>query len=77
MSIKKAQDIANVLAEELGFSVTSYDNVELAFLKSQLEEFLDLEVDTAELEDPADIEYDEDTEYDKDLVAAEASEDSF
>lgn len=54
MSIKKAQEIANVLDRELGFSLTSYQNNDVEFLKTKLEEFLDLEVSTDELEEPDD-----------------------
>lgn len=52
MSLKKAQTIANILEEELGFALTAYENSDLEFLKEKLEEFLALEIRTEELEDP-------------------------
>ena len=63
MSLKKAQEIANVLDRDLGFSLTSYQNTDLEFLKSKLESFLKLEIDTEELEEPDDS---LDTEWDED-----------
>lgn len=54
MSLRKAQAIANVLEEELGFSLVSYQNSDLEFLKNKLEAFLELEIETEELEDPSD-----------------------
>ena len=63
MSLKKAQDIANELDRELGFSLTSYQNQDLAFLKTKLEAFLELDIDTEELEEP-DLSFD--TEWDDD-----------
>jgi hypothetical protein len=62
MSVKKAQEIANVLDRDLGFSLTSYQNNDLEFLKAKLEEFLDLEIETEELQDPDDLEPDWDAE---------------
>lgn len=62
MSLKKAQAIANVLDRDLGFSLASYQNTDLEFLKTKLEEFLKLDVDTEELEesdDALDTEWDE------------------
>lgn len=54
MSLKKAQTIANVLDRDLGFSLASYQNTDLEFLKTKIEEFLALEVDTEDLEEPDD-----------------------
>jgi hypothetical protein len=54
MSVNKAQEIANVLDRNLGFSLTSYTNSDIEFLKTKLEEFLELEVETEELEEPDD-----------------------
>ena len=55
MSVKKAQAIANLLDDELGFSLVSYQNHDLELLKSKLEEFLLLGIETDELHDPDDI----------------------
>ena len=63
MSLKKAQEIANVLDRELGFSLTAYQVADLEFLKTKLETFLALEVDTEDLEEPDDS---FDTEWDED-----------
>jgi hypothetical protein len=54
MSLKKAQEIANVLDRDLGFSLTSYQVTDLEFLKAKLEEFLKLDVETEDLEEPDD-----------------------
>jgi hypothetical protein len=55
MSVKKAQEIANVLDRDLGFPLVAYQNNDLEFLKAKLEEFLDLEIETEELEEPDDL----------------------
>lgn len=61
MSIKKAQKIANLIESELSINLTSFTNQELELLKSRLEEFLELEVETDELSDPEDdLSFDED-----------------
>lgn len=69
MSLKKAQTIANVLDRDLGFSLASYQNTDLEFLKVKLEEFLKLDVDTEELEESDD---DLDTEWDEEDLDDEA-----
>jgi hypothetical protein len=51
MSVKKAQKIVNDVDSELGINFAGYQNSDLEFLKKKLEEFLDLEIDTEELED--------------------------
>jgi hypothetical protein len=58
MSVKKAQGIVNEIENRLGVSLVSYQNNEIEWLKSQLEEFLDLEIETDELSDPEDCELD-------------------
>jgi hypothetical protein len=58
MSVKKAQGIVNEVEDRLGVSLVSYQNNEIEWLKSQLEEFLDLEIETDELSDPEDCELD-------------------
>jgi hypothetical protein len=68
MSVKKAQQIANELEQELGFSLVSYQNADLEFMKNKIEEFLDLEIDTEELEDPDDAAYLEDVSDDDDNI---------
>ena len=63
MSIKKAQKIVYELDEELGIFLTQYQRSELEYLKSKLEEFLDLEIDMDDLQDADDYEpEDEDDE---------------
>lgn len=57
MSMKKAQGIANQIADRIGLSLVSFTNDELEWLKNELEEFLDLEVETGELCDPEDQEF--------------------
>jgi len=51
MSLKKAQNIANHIEAELGICIAAYQITELEFLKSKLEEFLDLDIPTEELEE--------------------------
>ena len=58
MSVKKAQGIVNEVDNRLGITLVSYQNNEIEWLKSQLEEFLDLEIETDELSDPEDCELD-------------------
>ena len=65
MSIKKAQNIVNQVQDRLGISMVAYQNNELEWLKNQLEEFLDLEIETEELSDPDDL-YDDDIGDDDD-----------
>lgn len=57
MSTKKAQSIANQIADRIGLSLVAFTNDELEWLNHELEEFLDLEVDTGELADPEDQEF--------------------
>jgi hypothetical protein len=52
--IRKAQDIANMLEEELGFFLASYQMSDLELLRDKLDEFLQLGVETEDLEDPDD-----------------------
>ena len=67
MSIKKAQSIANQLYARYGLDLVAYQNDEITQLKDQLEEFVELEVDTDELEVPEDCADDlEDLEADED-----------
>ena len=54
MSVKKAQKIVNEVEVRLGLTLTAYQNNEIEWLKDQLEEFLDLEIETDELSDPED-----------------------
>jgi hypothetical protein len=42
------------LDRDLGFSLVSYQNTDLEFLKTKLDAFLKLEIDTEELEEPDD-----------------------
>jgi hypothetical protein len=58
MSLNKAQRIVNQLYERYGIDMVAYQTDELSHLKEQLEEFLDLEVDTDELAAPEDAEVD-------------------
>jgi len=55
MSVKKAQSIVNEVEDRLGITLVSFQNSEIEWLKAQLEEFLDLEIETDELEDPEDL----------------------
>jgi hypothetical protein len=64
MSVSKAQKIANMLDAEYGFNMVAYQRSELEFMKNKLEEFLDLEVETEELEDTSDLSDDDDGNYD-------------
>jgi len=54
VSVKKAQKIVNEVEVRLGLTLTAYQNNEIEWLKDQLEEFLDLEIETDELSDPED-----------------------
>ena len=58
MSVKKAQSIVNEVETRLGITLVTYQNSELEWFKSQLEEFLDLEIETDELSDPEDCDLD-------------------
>ncbi len=58
MSVKKAQTIVNSLYQRYGIDLVAYQNDEIAQLRDQLEEFVDLEVDTEELSVPEDCEVD-------------------
>lgn len=58
MSVNKAQRIVNEINERMGISLVSYQNHELHWLKSQIDDFLDLEIETEELQDPEDCEVD-------------------
>ena len=63
MSVKEAQGIVNQIEERTGISLVSFNNGELEWLKDQLEEFLDLEIDTDELMDPSDVECEDSDAY--------------
>lgn len=52
MSIKKAQGIANRIQDRMTFNLVAYQRDELEWLKAQLEEFLDTEIEPEELTDP-------------------------
>lgn len=62
MSVKKAQKIVNEIEDRLGITMTAYNNSELEWLKSELENFLDLEIETDELSDPDDCEREDEEE---------------
>lgn len=53
-NVKKAQKIVNKVEAELGISLVAYEITELEFLKTQIDELLDLEVDMDELHDADD-----------------------
>ena len=55
MSVKKAQSIVNDVVDRLGITLVAFQNSEIEWLKNQLEEFLELEIETDELEDPEDL----------------------
>ena len=55
MSVKKAQSIVNEVQDRLGITLVSFQNNEIEWLKAQLEDFLDLEIETDELEDADDV----------------------
>lgn len=55
MSIKKAQNIVNQVEDRMGISLVSYQNNEVEWLKEQLEDFLNLEIETDDLSDPDDL----------------------
>lgn len=59
MSVKKAQAIVNKVEEELGFTMTMYQNSDLEYLKTKLEEFLELDIETEELQDPEELSSDD------------------
>lgn len=59
MSIRVAQKIINEVHKELGINLVVYQNVDLEFLRDKLEEFLELDIATEDLEDPDD--YGDDT----------------
>jgi hypothetical protein len=63
-SIKKAQKIANMLEEEFGFFMVQYTNNDLETLKNKLDEFLLLDVDTEDLEDPEDADAEDELNFD-------------
>jgi hypothetical protein len=65
MSTKKAQNIVNEVHRELGFSLTIYNNVDLEYLRSKLEDLLEQDVDMEELNDPADVSSDDMPELDE------------
>lgn len=50
MSLKKAQKIADEIETATGINLASYQNDDLHFLKDKLEEFLDLDIETDDLE---------------------------
>jgi len=54
MPIKDAQKIVNRVHDRMSMSLVTYQRDELAWLKDQLENFLDTEVETEELSDPDD-----------------------
>lgn len=51
MSVRKAQSIVNEVDGNMGISLVAFRLDELEYLKSKLEEFLELEIDTDELQD--------------------------
>jgi hypothetical protein len=65
MSIKKAQKIVNEVDHELGISLVAYQNNDLEFLKKKLEDFLELEIETEELQDADDAMMGEEFEEDE------------
>ena len=54
MSIKKAQAIVDEVYEATGVSLVSYQLSDLNFLKEKLEDFIELEIETEDLDDPED-----------------------
>jgi hypothetical protein len=54
-TIKKAQSIANRIQDRVAFNVVAYQRDEIEWLKTQLEDFLDTEIETEELTDPDEI----------------------
>jgi hypothetical protein len=68
MSIKKAQKIVNELEEKFGFLTLSYQNSELEVIKDLLDKFLELDIETEDLDDPEEC-----CDHDKDDVDEEDS----
>jgi hypothetical protein len=62
MSVKKAQSIVNEVEGHLGITLVAFNNDEIEWLKSKLEEFLDLEINTDDLQDPEDCEQEDEDE---------------
>jgi len=67
MSLKKAQKIVNELDDKFGINALGYQNSELEIIKDMLDNFLELGVETEDLQEPEDCELDiDDTEDEED-----------
>ena len=67
MSVKRAQTIANELYTRYGVDITNLQNEDISDFRDKLEEFVELEVDTAELSTPDDIADDDGALFDEDF----------
>lgn len=65
MALKRAQEIVNELDSEYGLFLVAFETGELEHIKGLLEEFLDLEVDPAELSDPDELASDDGEELEE------------
>lgn len=74
MSVKKAQAIANSLEDQFGFFLVQHQNSELELLRNMIDEFLELGVETEELEDPEDVDQEDELNFDDDEESEEDCE---